>query len=178
MIQGGWQRTWIRTVTTLMTAAVMVMIFCFSMENAAESDQRSGNISMIIIRIFHSEYETMDMLQQKELYDRIQFIVRKCAHFTEYMMLGFISRLCAESWFGHRTKRTGMLPLISLGYDVLYACTDEIHQISIDGRIGAWTDVLVDACGVLAGVLLGTILIRCINRRKTACISGGAETGR
>ena len=54
---------------------------------------------------------TQSINPNKELYDRIQFIVRKCAHFTEYMMLGFISRLCAESWSGHRTKRTGKIKL-------------------------------------------------------------------
>ena len=29
----------------------------------------------------------------------------------------------------------------------------------IDGRSGQWTDVLLDSCGVLAGVLLVTLIL-------------------
>ncbi len=165
MTQNGWQRAWIRTVTTLLTASVMVMIFCFSMENAAESDQRSGTISMAVIRVLHPEYETMELYQKKELYDSVQFAVRKCAHYTEYMLLGFMIRLCLESWFGQRIRKPHVIPLISMGAGTVYACTDELHQIAIDGRFGTWTDVLVDSCGVLTGICLGSVLIRYVKRK-------------
>lgn len=166
MTRNGWQNKWIRTVTTLLTAMVMVMIFCFSMENAAESDQRSGSVSMIYIRIMHPEYELMDEPLQSEMYNRVQFAVRKCAHFTEYLLLGFMIRLCLESWIGHRIRKRNLLPGISITAGILYACTDEFHQTHTEGRSGAWTDVLVDSCGVLAGMLLGTVLIRYTERKN------------
>lgn len=165
MTQHGWQRTWIRAVTTLLTAAVMVMIFCFSTENAAESDQRSGTISMVVIRVLYPEYETMDTPEKKELYDSVQFAVRKCAHFTEYMLLGLMIRLCLESWFGLRIRKAYAVLLISTVTGTVYACTDELHQLAIDGRFGTWTDVLVDSCGVLAGVCMGSVLVRYVNRK-------------
>ena len=168
MTRTGWQTPWVRIVTTLLTIAVMVMIFCFSTENAEHSDRRSGVISIRIVRIFHPEYEQMNPEKQKEIYDNVQHIVRKCAHFTEYMMLGFLIRLCLESWFGHRMKRYRILALIGFGSGTGYACTDELHQLSIDGRSGQWTDVLVDSSGVLAGVVLGTLLIKSLNRRNAA----------
>lgn len=168
MTRTGWQTPWVRIVTTLLTIAVMVMIFCFSTENAEHSDRRSGVISIRIVRIFHPEYEQMNPEKQKEIYDNVQHIVRKCAHFTEYMMLGFLIRLCLESWFGHRMKRYRILALIGFGAGTGYACTDELHQLSIDGRSGQWTDVLVDSSGVLAGVVLGTLLIKSLNRRNAA----------
>ena len=168
MTRTGWQTHWVRIVTTLLTIAVMVMIFCFSTENAEHSDRRSGVISIRIVRIFHPEYEQMNPEKQKEIYDNVQHIVRKCAHFTEYMMLGFLIRLCLESWFGHRMKRYRILALIGFGAGTGYACTDELHQLSIDGRSGQWTDVLVDSSGVLAGVVLGTLLIKSLNRRNAA----------
>ena len=168
MTRTGWQTPWVRIVTTLLTIAVMVMIFCFSTENAEHSDRRSGVISIRIVRIFHPEYEQMNPEKQKEIYDNVQHIVRKCAHFTEYMMLGFLIRLCLESWFGHRMKRYRILALIGFGAGTGYACTDELHQQSIDGRSGQWTDVLVDSSGVLAGVVLGTLLIKSLNRRNAA----------
>jgi len=50
----------------------------------------------------------------------------------------------------NKTKIINISTLISL----FYACTDEFHQTHTEGRSGAWTDVLVDSCGVLAGMLL------------------------
>ncbi len=168
MKRTGWQNGWVRTVTTLLTVAVMIMIFCFSMENAEKSDQRSGRISLLIIRVFYPDYETEEADRQQEIYDLVQHIVRKCAHFTEYMMLGFLIRLCAESWFGHKMKKSRITALIGFGAGTAYACSDELHQIAIEGRMGKWTDVLVDSSGVLAGVLLGTFLIRSLDRMGTA----------
>ena len=165
MTRTGWQKTWVRTATTLLTAAVMVIIFFFSTESGDESDRRSGVISMTVIRLIHPEYEQADEETQKSIYDDVQHIVRKCAHFTEYMMLGFMIRLCAESWFGNRQRRKGRLGAAASGAGILYACTDEAHQMAIEGRMGAWTDVLVDAGGVLAGAAIGTLLIRCLEKR-------------
>ena len=165
MTHTGWQNAWVRTVTTILTVAVMIMIFCLSMETADYSDKRSGVISAEIVRIIEPDYDRMKPLEQKKIYDSVQYIVRKCAHFTEYMVLGFLIRLCLESWFGHRMNQYRILMLIGFGCGLSYACSDELHQLSIDGRSGQWTDVLVDSSGVLAGVILGTILIKSINQR-------------
>lgn len=166
MVRTGWQNPWVRAVTTILTVAVMVMIFCFSMENAENSDKRSGMISIEIIKVFHPDYEQMGGGLRQAIYDRVQHIVRKCAHFTEYMLLGFLLRLCLESWIGHRIKRRWITGLAGFGAGAAYACTDELHQLSIDGRSGQWTDVLVDSCGVLAGAALGTLLIRSLSRKN------------
>ncbi len=167
-----WQKTWVRLLTTILTIGIMTMIFAFSMENAEQSDLRSGAFSRTVISILHPDYEQMETVQQKELYDSIQHAVRKTAHFTEYLLLGFMLRLCLESWFGSRMKKLSPLALIGFGTGTAYACSDEMHQLAIEGRSGQWTDVLVDGSGVLAGVMLATLLIRGINRkdalRKTA----------
>ena len=165
MTRTGWQKTWVRVVTTLLTAMVLVMIYCFSMENAEQSDLRSGAFSRTVISIIHPEYKQMEPEQQKAIYDSIQHAVRKTAHFTEYLLLGFMIRLCLESWFGSRMKKLSPLALIGFSAGTAYACTDEMHQLAIEGRSGQWTDVLVDGSGVLAGVMLGTLLIRRINRK-------------
>lgn len=161
----GWQKAWVRILTTLLTAAVMVMIFCFSTENAEQSDQRSGVFSQIIIRTVHPDYDLLDAAQQKRIYDDTQMVVRKCAHFSEYALLGFLIRLCMESWFGHRTLKRHLPAIAGFVSGSLYAVTDELHQLAIDGRYGKWTDVLIDSAGVLTGVILGTLLI-CMSVRK------------
>ena len=163
MKRTGWQRTWIRIVSTLLTAAMMIMIFCLSMENAAQSDQRSGIIAETLVRIIHPDYEQMDPVLQQRTFDVTQLAVRKCAHFTEYTLLGFLIRICLECWFGSRRRRKHILSLSGFATGTAYACTDEVHQLAIDGRSGTWTDVMLDACGVLAGVAAADLLIRYAN---------------
>lgn len=162
----GWQAPWVRAATTLLTLALMVMIFCFSMETAEDSDKRSGVLSGAIISLLYPGYEQMDPAEQQAVYDRVQHVIRKLAHFTEYMMFGFMIRLCLESWFGHRMRKYRILALICFGAGTAYACTDELHQLGVEGRSGAWKDVLVDAGGVLLGVALGTMLVKTLNRKS------------
>jgi len=166
MSKTGWQNPWVRAVTTVLTIAIMVMIFCFSMETADQSDRTSGKLTRQVVKVIYREYDQMEPVRQKSVYDSVQHFVRKCAHFTEYLMLGFMIRLCLESWFGIRIKKHRVLAVAGFGLGTAYACTDEIHQLSIDGRSGQMTDVLVDGSGVLIGVTLGTLLIRALNGKK------------
>lgn len=177
MERTSWQNPWIRAATTLLTLAMMIMIFCLSMENAEKSDRRSGVFSECVVRFFCPEYDLLDAAEQRTVFDRIQHIVRKCAHFSEYSALGFLIRLCIESWFGYRTGKSRYLTLAGFGVGAGYACTDEAHQLAIDGRSGQWSDVFVDSCGVLAGVMLGSLLIRKLKKKNTARTWTDNKTG-
>lgn len=57
----------------------------------------------------------------------------------------------------------GLRPLIrALGFCVLYAVFDELHQIPIPGRGCEWVDLLANMCGISAGAvvaLLGGMLL-------------------
>ena len=69
-------------------------------------------------------------------------VLRKCAHVTEYAILGALllralgSELAAAAW------------------GIAYAVTDEIHQHFVPGRQGAPMDVAIDALGVVVGVAI------------------------
>ena len=155
------QQTPIRMALTLLTVTVMALIFWFSTEDAERSDATSGVFSRMVIAALYPEYESYPAERQQELYDEIQHAVRKTAHFTEYAVLGFLMRLCIESWVGKRR----LISLVSWLTGTLYACTDEIHQLLTDGRSGQWTDVLIDSGGVLTGVLIVILLLILIRRR-------------
>ena len=159
----GLQKTWVRILLTILTAAVMIMIFLFSTETAEESDETSGNITSQVIRMLYPDYEDYTESKQQDVYDNVQLAVRKTAHFSEYALLGLLLRLCLESWYG---KRQWLTPA-SWVAGTLYAGTDEIHQLLIDGRSGEWTDVLLDSAGVLAGVLLAVMALHLIRKRKS-----------
>ncbi len=158
----GWQRTGIRILTTALTLAVMVLIFRFSMEPAEQSDNTSGQISRKVIAVLYPDYERKAPEEQQEIYDSVQHSVRKAAHFTEYAVLGLMIRLCLESWLG---RRRGLF-CAAWGTGTLYAGTDELHQMVIDGRSGQWTDVLIDSGGVLTGAALAVLVIWLLARRR------------
>jgi VanZ family protein len=75
-------------------------------------------------------------------------ILRKCAHVTEYAILGALLY-----------RALGRAPAAWLA-GVAYAATDELHQRFVAGRHASPLDVAIDAAGVLAGVLLLEALIR------------------
>lgn len=162
MERQGLQRTRVRILLTVLTAAVMFLIFFFSTEPAERSDETSGVFARKVIAVLHPDYETYPPERQKEVYDSVQFTVRKIAHFTEYTILGLLMRLCLESWFG---KRRWLSP-VSWGAGALYACTDEMHQLLTDGRCGEWKDILLDSSGVLAGVLIAVLGLHLVRQRK------------
>ena len=155
MERTGWQRTWVRVLTTAMTAAVMAFIFGFSMEDAERSDRTSGKISRTVVYVVYPDFDQKPREEKQIRFDYVQHLVRKTAHFTEYLILGIMIRLCLESWFG---RRKGMMRgAWSAG--TLYAGTDELHQLAIDGRSGQWTDVLLDSGGVLAGAAIAELIL-------------------
>ena len=161
----GWQKPWVRLVTTILTIGMMVMIFLFSTQTAERSDRTSGFFSNAIISILYPNYADEETDRQQEIYDGVQFIVRKCAHFLEYTLLGFLIRLCYESWIGHRVgKKKIMAAATCTG--AAYAGSDELHQKLIDGRSGQISDVLLDSCGVFLGAALAWRIIRGSRRKR------------
>ena len=71
-------------------------------------------------------------------------VLRKAGHVTEYAILGalLVRALGRE------------VPAFVVA--VAYAITDEIHQSFVAGRHGAPVDVVVDAAGILLGILVYT----------------------
>ena len=152
----------LRTTTTLMTAAMMILIFFFSTEPADKSDKTSGQISRQVIDVMYPDYPDMTGAEQKSLFDSVQHAVRKTAHFTEYTILGLLIRFCLQTWFG--TRKWSLPGAWAAG--TLYAGTDELHQLLIDGRSGQWSDVILDSAGVLTGAAAASLIIFAAVRRK------------
>ena len=69
-------------------------------------------------------------------------ILRKLAHLAEYAILGAL------------LLRASRHPVVAVVLAGLYAVTDEVHQLFVEGRHGAPLDVGIDSVGALAGVLV------------------------
>ena len=74
------------------------------------------------------------------------FAVRKCAHFTEYLLLGGSAMLMFSE-----VRLSGLL---AWAVGAAYAVTDEFHQLFVVGRSCEVRDMCIDAAGVLCGVLV------------------------
>ena len=52
----------------------------------------------------------------------------------------------------------------------VYACSDEFHQLFIDGRSSEFTDVLIDTCGAILGVLIINLIFKIIKKKNKKCV--------
>ena len=71
------------TITLSWTA----VIFFFSLQSGDISGDMSGSLIETILAFF-----TPGVLENPELLEVFHLILRKCAHFTEFMILGLLAR--------------------------------------------------------------------------------------
>ena len=134
--------------------AWMVMIFCFSAQVADESSETSGRIVGLILKLFGLEENT----DEAEL---LTFIIRKGAHFTEYTILAL---WCINAL---QFTKPRYYPVIAWLIASLYAVSDEIHQLFVEGRSCEIRDMCIDGAGALLGVLIGIIITKNTLKRRS-----------
>lgn len=143
-----------RKIFIIFAIAVMVMIFCFSMQNASESSGVSGSVTEFVLRKITHDYRDMTAAGKKQLFKTAEHIIRKLAHFSVYTVLGFF----ISSAFGRRKIfSAGSFFTVFIGF--AYACSDELHQYFVSGRSCQFTDVMIDTGGVIAGIVISIILL-------------------
>lgn len=136
------------------------LIFFFSHQPAIDSDKASNGV---IVKIIH----TVEIISNHEFNDNeleiisnyLIFPVRKLAHFTLYFILGILVYNVVMLYNIDNKK----IFLISILFCIIYACSDEIHQLFVIGRSGELRDVLIDTIGSLLGIL---IVSKIINRKQ------------
>jgi len=128
----------------------MIVIFMFSNQKAVESSKLSDGLILRTVRIIekinHKQYSDEEILK------RFIYPVRKLAHVTIYFILGFLVYLYIKD------LKIDNKIIISILICVLYATSDEIHQLFILGRSGEVKDVLIDTLGSVLGILFLKIL--------------------
>lgn len=105
--------------------------------------------------------ENKDQNQNEEqLIEKLNKPLRKCMHATEYLIL---SILILNGLRNYEIKEWKAV-VISIIISFLYACTDEFHQLFVDGRTSQFTDVLIDTFGAILGVAMINVTIRIIGK--------------
>lgn len=127
----------------VLTAICMGVIFYFSSRTADESSSQSSWILTVITRLFGDNGFT-------------DFIIRKSAHFLEF------TGLCVLFNFSFLFTMGKKLILPSIAFTSIYAITDEVHQIFVEGRSCQFSDWCIDSAGAIAGAIGFIILIAII----------------
>lgn len=143
----------------------MVMIYWFSAQNGAASGNLSGNLTRGLLGLF-LDLEAMEPAALERLLYTAGTVIRKLGHFTEFAILGFFLQLHIRQ-VGKRCPIRGEV-LLAWGAGIAYAISDELHQGFVGGRHPAVTDVLIDSCGVLAGIGLLLLLMRLVLKKSRA----------
>lgn len=136
----------------------MIIIFSFSSADANKSTGTSDKVITTMIEIKDKINDQETPISEKEIIVKnSSFYVRKIAHITEYLILGFLM-------FNLLKQYSVTNIYYAIGLSVLYSCTDEFHQLFINGRSGSFKDVLIDTIGILLGTYLYKILV--IKKKK------------
>ena len=93
----------------------------------------------------------------------IEFFVRKAAHLTEYGLLGF---LLLRGFFSTTNLKRKVAAITALFISIVYACTDELHQMYTIHRTPLFADVVLDSVGALLGILLFCAVRYVVMRRR------------
>lgn len=169
-----------RIMTLLLLLLWMAVIFWFSAQDATKSGGLSSSLSEKLAflqnRVLHLGWTKQKIM---EISIWLEKPLRKCAHASEYGLLGMLMLAHLNTY---RIPKTVTVPtekagesgwgtslrirvLLAEALCVLYAATDEFHQLFVEGRSGQFTDVCIDGAGALLGILIMTIVSYWRSRR-------------
>ena len=162
-------------------------IFYMSARVASDSDALSLGFAGRFLHLVVPGFSDMSAADQLALAKSINHPVRKLAHFTEYLVLGILAVNALRlhiSWSKRNLKskavarpaalparnttapsRNILTPALSWAFCILYAASDEFHQLFVPGRAGLITDVCIDSAGALLGILLFLTALHLTSRR-------------
>lgn len=139
----------IRVISIITTICIMALIFFFSSQTRQESSEVSMGVVKKIVDVISGIISGSEK-DKKELADLIHNFIRTAAHFAVFALLGISS---AVMFLSNLTKMRKNVFFITLMFCFVYACSDEIHQIFVDGRAFQFSDIIVDTFGSAAGIL-------------------------
>lgn len=165
----------------------MGLIFYFSSQNGEASSETSGRLVKTVIAVLKPDFYSLEKSEQESFENLITFIIRKGAHFSEYMILGvllfafcwqwrpklFLKDKAAKEKVSISDISWQRIWLVSWIIGTLYAASDEIHQVFSGGRSPQLRDVCIDSAGAAFGCLIvwlfAMMLKKCRKESENFC---------
>ena len=159
------------------TLGIMAFIFVQSAMPDYVSDEESSYIVDIVKGIINSVSSSS---VNPEL---LTTIVRKLAHFTEYLVFGaslvlsiktlaeIISarknkEMVPSNIEGTKSKAINLWSLLAWAFGTIYAISDELHQYFVPGRSCEVRDMCIDSAGVAVGCIICMIILKNLNKKR------------
>ncbi|MBQ8782951.1 MAG: VanZ family protein [Clostridia bacterium] len=134
-------------IFTVLSLLFAILIFLFSYQSA----EQSSGVSVSFYDIF-IDFTGFDFISHGAF--------RKIAHFCEFAALGF----CVSGSVYFYCNRPNLLK--SIVPCIIYAISDEVHQMFVPERAGRIFDVFVDSCGSIFGLSVFLLIVFIYNKIK------------
>ena len=147
-----------RIILAILLLGTFYIIFGFSGQDGEESSGLSRKVTEFITdNIFQLSNES-----KIQYINQLEYIIRKLAHFSIYTVVGILLMGFVSTYEMEKIKKI----YISIVVGIIYATSDEIHQVFIPGRAAKLTDVIIDTMGVVLGIIIVLIFMKLVSKRK------------
>lgn len=140
----------------------MIIVFNFSGQQGTGSSNTSKKVTTFIVNVLdvgkHMNEDT-----KQEIVQNLEPFIRKLAHYTIYIIGGILLANLANA-YGLVTKKVVYTSGI---IGVIYAASDEIHQLFINGRSGKIEDVIIDSIGIFTGIAIYMLIKKTVDTVKS-----------
>ena len=151
----------IRIILLVLLICTFARIFSFSNQDGKESSGVSRKVTEAVTKNV-KRIQKMEPHEKELTLSHIEKIIRKCAHFSIYTLVGILMMLLMSTY--NLKQKTRILTSILVG--AIYASSDELHQYFIPGRTPLITDVIIDTSGVCVGICIAIIVLYILKKVK------------
>ncbi len=148
-----------RVLCLIFIILICALIFSMSAKNGDASNNISGSFIRTVVDFLNKDFKNLPTDEQLLIINNYQFFVRKAAHFSIYAALGFFAVGFLDTFIKFRYLKAAVCSLL---FVFLYAVSDEIHQLFTLDRSGQITDVILDSCGGIFGIILMSLIVRAV----------------
>lgn len=146
----------IRYILIICIIVLCCKIFALSSQDGGVSAGTSRQFTEILLK-------TLGLECNDRTIEIINPVIRKVAHFSVYMLLGFLTMCTCETFKWQRVYKFDFSTMFAF----VFACSDELHQRLVPGRSGEFADVCLDTVGAMLGVLIVlAIALICVRIKK------------
>lgn len=136
---------------------LMVFIFSLSADTGSQSSKKSDSVIVKTCEVILGR--KLSNIEKEKYINKFVKVVRKSAHFLLYFLLGLsIISFISEFTIINYRSITYMVLIV-----FLYAVSDEIHQLFVNGRSCEFFDIVIDTIG---GSIAGFSYLLYRKRRK------------
>ena len=146
----------IRYILIICIIVLCCKIFALSSQDGGVSAGTSRQFTEILLK-------TLGLECNDRTIEIINPVIRKVAHFSVYMLLGFLTMCTCETFKWQKVYKFDFSTMFAF----VFACSDELHQRLVPGRSGEFADVCLDTVGAMLGVLIVlAIALICVQIKK------------